>query len=714
MAPKIFDFFKTRSIEESDSDDLQSLGARAAGALQEGDHETAIRSYDALLRADPANAQAYYKRGNAHNGLFHWQDALVDYERAIALDAQHAHAYCNRGAVLQQLGRHEEALASYERATALNEKDFLAFYNRGSLLKDMSRFDAALASYDQSIALRPDYAEAYINRGNILQELKRHEAAVASYDQAIEIKPVYAEAFQNRGFSLVQLRQFEAALSSYDRAIELNRGYEEAYQGRLYALVSLGRFEAAIACYNQILARDPDQRYLSGMLLHAKMQICDWSDLAPQLARIEQALADGKAASPPFPLLAGVDSPEIHRHAAELWVRDQCPADGALGPIAKRTRRAKIRIGYFSADFRNHAVSLSTAELFERHDRTRFEIIAFAFGPRAHDPVRARLERVFDRFIDASNHSDLEVATLSREIAIDVAVDLGGFTEFCRTKVFALRAAPVQINYLGYPGTMGAPYMDYLIADRTVVPQEERRHISEKIVFMPNSYLPHDSSAEIADRPIVRQQLGLPPTGFVYCCFNKKYKITPRVFSCWMRILQRTQTSVLWLSQDNEAAADGLRREAAQCGIDPARLIFAARVESLADHLARQGAADLFLDTMPYNAHATATDALWAGLPVLTLAGRSFASRVSASLLMSIELPELIAHTIEQYEETAVRLAQDTQLLNDCKNKLARNRLQTPLFDASRFVENLQNAYVAAHERYIDGLPPEDIYVIGG
>jgi protein O-GlcNAc transferase len=714
MAPKIFDFFKTRSTEKPDSDDLQSLSARAAGALQAGDHETAIRSYDALLRADPANAQAYYKRGNAHNGLAHWQDALVDYERAIALDAQHAHAYCNRGAVLQRLGRHEEALASYERATALNEKDFLAFYNRGSLLKDMRRFDAALASYDQSIALRADYAEAYINRGNILQELKQHEAAVASYDQAIEIKPIHAEAFQNRGFSLVQLRQFEAALSSYDRAIELNRGYEEAYQGRLYALINLGRFAAAIACYDQILARDPDQRYLSGMRLHAKMQICDWSDLAPQLGRIERALADGKAASPPFPLLAAVDSPEIHRQAAELWVRDQCPADGALGPIAKRARRAKIRIGYFSADFRNHAVALSTAELFERHDRTRFEIIAFAFGPRANDPVRARLERAFDRFIDASDRSDLEVATLSREIGIDIAIDLGGFTEFCRTKIFALRAAPVQINYLGFPGTMGAPYMDYVIADRTVVPQDERRHISEKIVFMPNSYLPHDSTTEIAGGPIVRQQLGLPSAGFVYCCFNKKYKLTPRIFSCWMRILGRTQASVLWLSQDNDAAAEHLRREAVRHGIDPARLIFAGRVESLADHLARQRAADLFLDTSPYNAHATATDALWAGLPVLTLAGRSFASRVSAGLLMSIELPELVVRTIEQYEETAVRLAQDSQLMNDCKNKLARNRLKTPLFDAGRFVENLQSAYTTAHERCIEGLTPEDIYVIDG
>lgn len=711
MAPRIFKLFKARTGGKSNAGDLQSLSGRAASAFREDDYEAAIRLYDDILQADPANAQAYFRRGNAHNGLARWQLALDDYDRAIRIDSSYANAFCNRGVMLQHLGRQEEALVSYDRATQLNPQDFLAFYNRGSVLRDLRRFDAALDSYDRSIALRPDYAEAYINRGNILQELKRHDAAIASYDKAIEIRPDHAEAFQNRGFSLVQLRQFEAALASYDRACDLDKAYEEAFQGRLYALVNLGRFAPAINCYNQILARDPDQRYLAGMRLHAKMQICDWSDFSSQLDQATRSLADGKPVSPPFPLLSGVDLPALHRQTAELWVRDQCPQDHSLGPIARPTRGAKIRIGYFSADFRIHAVSSSAVELFERCDKSRFEITAFAFGPRVVDEMRVRLEKAFDRFVDVSDYSDLQVATLSRELGIDIAVDLGGFTEFCRTKIFAMRAAPVQINFLGFPGTMGAPYMDYLIADPVVVPANERRHYSERIVFMPHSYLPHDSNAKINDKPMLRQQLGLPEKRFVFCCFNKKYKITPPIFGVWMRVLSRTKGSVLWLSLDNEAAADNLRREAVHCGVDPARLIFAGRVDSLADHLARQRSADLFLDTMPYNAHATGTDALWAGLPVLTLAGKSFASRVSASLLMSAGLPELVVHTLLDYEDMAVRLAHEPHLLHDFRAKLARNRLESALFDTRRFVKNLEKAFALISERSMEGMPPEDISV---
>jgi protein O-GlcNAc transferase len=664
-----------------------------------------------FFKTKTARAEEQYQLANENNRLGQWQAAVFHYDQATALNAGYATAYCNRGVALQHLGRQEEALASYDRAVALNPQDSLALYNRGSLLRDMQRRDDALASYERCIALSPDYAEAHINRGNVLQELKRHEAAVASYDKAIELRPMIAEAFQNRGFSLVQLRHFEAALASYDRAIELNPNYGQAYQGRLYALVNLGRFEAAIESYDRALVADPGQRYLAGMRLHAKMQICDWDDFAPQMARLADGLRDGKPLSPPFPLLSAVDSPLLHRTAAELWVRDQCPPDAALGPLAMRARGEKIRIGYFSADFRSHAVSLSTVELFEMHDRARFEITAFALGPRANDSVRARLEKAFDRFIDVSNQSEAEVAALARALEIDIAVDLGGYTEFCRTKIFALRAAPVQINYLGYPATMGAPYMDYVIADRIVLPPDAAADYRERIVYLPNSYLPHDSTSQIAPRAFTRDELGLPLQGVAFCCFNKKYKITPEVFGCWMRILHRVEGGVLWLSQDNGSAVDNLRRRAESSGIDPMRLIFADRVESLAEHLARLRHADLFLDTLPYNAHATATDALWAGLPILTLLGKSFAGRVTASLLTSIGLTELIARTFDEYEQIAIGLALDPLRLNECKRKLARNRLTTPLFDTHHFARNLQDAYTMIHDRHLAGLPVDHIHV---
>jgi len=623
------------------------------------------------------HAEAYYKRANALNGLGRWEASLADYDQAIAIDPKYANAYCNRGTVLERLNRCEEALASYDRTVELNPGDFLAYYNRGSVLQRLERFDEALASYERAIALKGDYVEAYVNRGHVLQELQRHEEAVASYDRAIQLKPLFAEAFQACGSSLFNLRRFEAAVASYDRAIALK----------------------------------PDYKFILGMRRYAKMQLCDWDDLAPDLERLTQGLTTYDAVCSPFPVLALVDSATLQRLAAEIWVREQCPSNAALGPIPVRLRSDKIRIGYFSADFRTHPVSALTAELFEAHDRSRFEITAFAFGPESGDPMRMRLERTFDRFIDVRGQSDMEVATLARKIGVDIAVDLGGFTEHGRTRIFALRAAPIQVNYLGYPGTMGAEYVDYLIGDRTVVPEAQQRHYTEKIVYLPNSYLPHDSSRTISQTVFTREELGLPRTGFVFCCFNNSYKITPSTLDGWMRILSRVENSVLWLSQNNPTAASNLRQEAARRGVDAERLIFADRMSSLPDHLARHRAADLFLDTRPYNAHATAIDALWAGLPVLTCVGEGFAARVAASLLKSIDLPELITSTAEQYEELAVQLAANPQRLAQIRQRLASNRLKTPLFDVRAFTRHLEAAYARIHERCQANLPPEHIYV---
>jgi predicted O-linked N-acetylglucosamine transferase (SPINDLY family) len=423
MTQKFRGLSKPKANDHSGSaQTVDDLNASAVIAQQSGNLETAVLLFDEVIRRKSDHAEAYYKRANALNGLGRWGAALADYDQAIAVNPEYANAYCNRGALLERLNRCDEALASYNRAVELNPADFLAYYNRGSVLRRLERYHEALASYEQAIALKGDYAEAYVNRGNVLQELQHHEEAVASYDRAIRLKPIFAEAFQARGSSLFNLRSFEAAVASYDQAIAVN----------------------------------PDYKFILGMRRYAKMQICDWDDLAPDMLRITQGLRVYNAVCSPFPVLALVDSATLHRMAAEIWVREQCPYNAALGAIPARPRSDRIRIGYFSADFRSHPVSALTAELFETHDRSRFEITAFAFGPEASDEMRTRLERAFDRFIDVRDQSDVEVATLARKIGIDIAVDLGGFTEHCRTRIFALRAAPIQVNYLGYPGTMGA------------------------------------------------------------------------------------------------------------------------------------------------------------------------------------------------------------------------------------------------------------------
>jgi predicted O-linked N-acetylglucosamine transferase (SPINDLY family) len=391
-------------------------------------------------------------------------------------------------------------------------------------------------------------------------------------------------------------------------------------------------------------------------------------------------------------------------------VRNRCPRNGSLPALDHQEGTGKIRIGYFSADFQEHATSYLIAELFEMHDRSKFRVIAFSFGPPSQGAMRKRLADAVDEFIDVSEKTDSEAALLSRNLKIDIAVDLKGFTQNSRAGIFALGAAPLQVNYLGYPGTMGAEYIDYLIADRTLVPEESRRYYSEKIVYLPDSYQVNDGKRTIANKEFTRAELGLPMRGFVFCCFNNNFKIMPRTFDVWMRILSRVEGSVLWLFAGNPAAMENLRREAILRKIGSERLVFAERMD-LPEHLARHRAADLFLDTWPCNAHTTASDALWAGLPVLTHTGEAFASRVAASLLTAIRLPELIASTPEDYEELAVQLATNAERLALIRKKLANNRLTAPLFDTRLYTRHLEAAYIQMHDRYRANLPAEHIVV---
>ena len=631
-----------------------SMNALASSALQSGALEEAIQRYSALIEHRPDFAEGHYKLGNAYNRLGRWSEALADYDRAVALDPQYANAFCNRGTVLERLERWDEALASYDRALALNPGDAFACYNRAGILRELKRFDEAIAGYDQAIALNSGYVEAYVNRGHLLLKLSRQAQAAASYGKAIELSPYPTHPDSAGGSGVLR----------------------------------------------------PEQRYLPGLRRQALMQICDWQGMDADLEQIAVGLRTQLPMTLPLAALAMLPDPALHRAAAESWIREESPPDFALGTIPPRPRSSKIRVGYFSADFRTHPVAYLTAGLFEQHDRSRFELTAFAFGPEANDPMRARMSKAFDRFLDVDHRTDVEVATLARELGIDIAVNLNGITEFSRSRIFALRAAPLQLNYLGYPGTMGASFMDYLIADGVIVPRAQQRDYSERILYLPGSFMPFDSGYPIAARQFTRQELGLPDTAFVYCCFNNSFKLTPGVFGAWMRILARRPDSVLWLSHTNAVAVGNLRKEASQRGIDGRRLVFAERLDSLPEHLARLRSADLFLDTFPYNAHATALDALWAGVPVLTYAGESFASRVAASLMSAVGLPELITRSLSEYEDLAVGLATDPERLRHIRATLAQNRSTTSLFDTALYAKNLEAAYETIYDRYLSGAAP--------
>jgi predicted O-linked N-acetylglucosamine transferase (SPINDLY family) len=709
--------------------------------LQElGRHDEALASYDRALALKPDYASAWHNRGTLLRAQRRLEDALSSYDRAIALKPDYAEAHNHRGAALQELGRMDEAIDAYGRALALRPDYTEALNNRGAALLDLERFDEALASFERSLAIRPDYAQAMNNRGVALHRLERFDEALASYERALAIAPGYAEAYSNRGVSLSALERHDDALKSYERAIQIDPRYPDAIRNQGAALHRLKRFdqalasheralmlrrdaetyrnhgvtlfelrrpEEAIASYDHALILDPDARFLPGACHHARMQICDWSRFDADLARLSAAVDAGRPVISPFISLSTFDSPTLQRKASEIWAREECSPRITLPAPAPIPRHHKIRLGYFSADFRNHAVSALIAELFETHDRSKFELTAFALGPDVQDELRSRLQPAFDRFLPVGGKSDWEVAALARQLEIDIAVDLGGYTQDARPRILALRTAPVQVSYLGYLGTMGARFIDYLVADPVLVPPGARDQYVEKIAYLP-SYQVNDSKRPAPQRVFTRAELGLPPAGFVFCCFNASYKITPEVFASWMRILAAVPESVLFLLGGNWAIERNLRQSAASQGISPKRLIFGQRL-AFGDYLARYRASDLFLDTSPYNAGTTASDALWADLPVLTCRGEAFAARMAASILTAAQLPELIAADRRDYERRAIELATSPDRLAQLKHRLAGARTTAPLFDTRAFTRSLESLYEGMYRRHLAGLPPDHL-----
>ena len=673
-----------------------------------GRQDEALASYDTAIRLAPDFADAHYSRGIVLDQLRRPEEALASFEAAIRLKPGHAAAHTNRGIVLYDLKRFEDALASYDAAIAQGPEDANAHYNRGNALAALKRHEQALASFDAALALSPDHVVALNNRGVSLTELKRHKEAIASLDQAIVCEPRYLEAHNNRGIALNDMKRYSEALAAFDNVLALAPDFAPAHYGRAVTLNEMKRPAAALESYDRALALDPHSPFLLGKLVHMKMALCDWRGFPRDAGALAKGVAAGKKVTPPFQLLAVVDDPALHRKAAEIYAHEALALGKELAPIAKRPKRHRIRIAYFSADFHDHATAVLMAELFERHDRARFELSAFSFGPDRDDPMRRRLVRSFDRFLDVRARSDREVAMLAREREIDIAIDLKGYTGDERHTIFAYRAAPIQVSYLGYPGTMGAPFMDYLIADPMLISETDRAHYAEKIATLPCSYQPNDTKRVISDKRFTRAELELPKGAFVFCCFNNVYKIVSETFDSWMRILSAVDGSVLWLLDDNDIARDNLRKEAVARGVAADRLVFAPRL-ALPEHLARHGEADLFLDTFPYGAHTTASDALWVGLPVVTLRGASFASRVAASLLKAVGLTETISSTREDFERLAIGLARDPEKLAALKAKLAANKRVMPLFDIRRFTKDIEALYAAMYDRYQADLPPEHI-----
>ncbi len=692
-------------IQPQHANSLHFLGVIA---YQTKNPQLAVDLITQAIAINPKSAAFYSNLGVALMDLKSLDQALDSYEKAIAINSTNPDFHYNRGNILAELKKLDLAIISYERAIELNPNNAGYYYNRGNVFKENKQLDLAIRDYEKAIELNPDH-EIYYAYANILLELKKLDLAIASYQRAIQLKPDYAEAYSNLGNVFVDLEDSKTAIDHYEKAVFLKPDYSEGYHNLATALVNNQQIDLAISNYYKVLQLKTNFQYLAGEIFFAKSKICDWNSYDEEKSILEKEIKEGKKVVAPFHSLSLVDSPELQRRASEIYVQ-QYDIDHAPEEISKRERNKKIRIAYYSADFHHHATAYLMAGLFELHDKSKFELIAISFGPESNDDMRDRISASFDKFIDVRFLTDKEIAELSRELQIDIAIDLKGFTQNTRFGIFAYRCAPIQVSYLGYPGTLAASYMDYIIADKTLIPEDSKKHYSEKIVYLPNSYQVNDSKRKISDRIFTRQELGLPEEGFVFCCLNNNYKISPADFDIWMRILKAVKGSVIWLLEDNKIAAENLRKEAEKRGVESERLIFAKRM-LLDEHLARQKMADLFLDTLPYNAHTTCSDALWAGLPVLTLIGKSFASRVAASLLNAIELPELLTQSEQEYEAKAIELAMNPEKIKEIKAKLERKRLAATLFDTKLFAKHIESAYEEMYEKYQGDLTPDHIEI---
>jgi protein O-GlcNAc transferase len=667
-------------------------------------YEEAIADFDKATALNPHYAEAFQNKGKSLIALERGDEALDAFGRALAIYPSLAEAWLGCGHAFGGVGQYEEALSAYGRALALNPNLAEACLGRGHVFAQLQLYDDALAAYDRAVALKPYLAEPWLVSGLMLGMFGNRQRALSAFERALALDPNLSEAWIGRGNILLQLQKYDNALAAYDRALALNANFAEAWLGRADVLVHLNQPDKALADFDRALALKPDREFAKGGRLHAKLAMSDWTNLEAEVADIVAAVKAGKLAASPFHFIGLSSSAADQLLCAKRVMANQPSLSRAWrGEIYSHDR---VRIAYLSPDIPRPGAQLVVG-MFEHHDKSRFEITALSYGLDDASDSRNRIRSAAENFIDIRTMTDQEVAEFIRRREIDVIVDLTGPTAlYNRFSVLSRHVAPIQVNFLGYAGTTGAAWMDYIIADRTIIPGDYFRCYSEQVVWLPDTYQPNDNKRLISERLPTRAECNLPETAFVFCCFNTTYKITPEVFAVWMKLLTAIEGSVLWLIESNPTAVQNLRKAAKARGISPERLIFAPKL-SLADHLSRHRQADVFLDTLPYNAHTTASDALWAGVPIVTRLGATFAGRVAASLLKAIGLPELITSSLEDYEAVALKLAREPSFLASIKAKLARNRDFYPLFDTARFTRHIEAAYTTMWRRYQNGAAPQ-------
>lgn len=718
--------------------DFVSLYTSGVEAFNKNEFSTALSLFESALQQNSGFAQLWYNLGLCCGKLGRFQESLTHLNQALVLKPDYSEAKILRdgiaeslqariqqhaakpvadiseklkaGLELQNAGKLDEAENIFHEILTDNPNDVPSLFSLGGIEHNRKNPEKAVTYFERAIALNPNFSPLWYNLGIVQQSLKKFDQALASFDKALSLDPMNVEVMTNRGGLLAEMKRHKDALLNYEELLKIDPNNQKALCNRGILLTDVKFHDLAIHTFDRLYQLNPDYEFAAGLLCFAKMHACQWDNLEELGKAIVQGVKDGKKVSQTLPLTAISADPQIHLLGARIFGKHYCQTQQPMwcGEVYKHK---KIRVAYVSPDLREHPVGHLTTSLFENHDKSRFEIYAMSLGFDDQSQIQKRMKAAFDQFIEVRHLRSKEIAAMIKSMEIDILVDMAGYTADSRTDIFAYRPAPVQINYLGYSSTMGLDFIDYIIADRYIIPEDSRQFYSEKVVYLPDTYLPTDAKVQIAETTPPREHYGLPPAGFIFCSFNHDYKINPAMFDVWMRLLQHKPGSVLWLMKLNESAERNLRQEAARRGVDPARIVFATRVDRIEDHLARYKMADLFLDTSPCNAHSTASDVLRAGLPIVTFRRQAFAGRVAASLLNLLGLPELVTDSLAAYEKLAMQLADDHELLQSFKTKLLNNLVTSKLYDTAAYCRNLEKAYELVWQRCQRGEAPDHISV---
>ena len=695
-------------ILDKDSNNFDAINLLAAISFQNKRFSKSIELFKKACKINPNRADLYNNLSIALLQEKKLKEAIKFWDEATKLNPNFFQAYFGKGNAFSDLKDYPNAITNFNKAIEIKKDYKEAYNNLGSLYAKLKDYENASIIFKKAILIKPVHFNEHNNLGNVYYELKKYNDAIENYDFALKINPDFALTYYNKAKALQKINLTELSITNYKKAISLNENFSEAYKNLGNIYMDLKTLDKSIYNHEKALKIQPNIKFLLGTIFQSRCGLCDWTNFDDNKKNLEREILDGKKSSTPFSTLLIYDSPYLQMKASNTYVESEFQKSKFFKK--DKVRNKKIRVAYYSSDFHNHATMYLMANMFELHDKSKFEIYAFSFGPDDNSKIRKRVIKSFDKFIDVKEKTTQEIVKISREANIDIAIDLKGFTKDNRFELFIERCAPIQISYLGFPGTTGSGCIDYLIADRMIIPDQNKKHYSEKIIYLPNTYQVNDSTLNISEKKFSRKEFGLPENSFVYCCFNNTYKILPEMFHTWIKILDKVQNSVLWLLVDNDIVKNNLKKILVSKGIDQDRLLFTNRMMH-SEHLARLKLADLFLDTYPCNAHTTASDSLRSCLPIITLRGNSFASRVTSSLLSSVGLDKLITDTKQEYEELAIKIATENDYFAKIKNELKNNIKTKPLLNTRMFTKNLEKAYFNVYEKYINNNIPETIEI---